>query len=150
MLGLTILLRAKRLYGQILGLYGQILDGWSSPGGYRSLGDNAQHLEVALTYPDCHHRTSSVRWNHPTLTHTVEHIFQVKTASGVWAIESITDEPVGGRIKNRGTSEVTRHQRTRTDQEFRMVVRLKDENGTRFLSTGGVSSPITIGPCPGH
>jgi len=107
-------------------------------------------LEVELTYPDCHHRTSSVRWNHPTLTHTVEHIFQVKTTSGVWAIESITREPVGGRIKNRGTSAVTRHQRIRPDQEFRMVIRLIDESGDRFFSTGGVSSPITIGPCPGH
>jgi len=106
-------------------------------------------LEVELTYPDCHHRTSSVRWNHPTLAYTIEHIFQVKI-NGTWFIESITDEPVGGRIKNRGTSEVTRHQRIRPDQEFRMVIRLKDENGTRFFSTGGVSTPIIIGPCPGH
>jgi len=109
----------------------------------------APFLEVELTYPDCHHRTSSVRWNHPTLAYTIEHIFQVKI-NETWFIESITNEPVGGRIKSRGTSEVTRHQRIRTDQEFRMVVRLKDENGTRFFSTGGVSPPITIGPCPGH
>jgi len=107
-------------------------------------------LEVELTYPDCHHRTSSVRWNHPTLTHTVEHIFQVKNTSGVWAIGDIINEPVGGRIRSRGTSEVTRHQRIRTGQEFRMLIRLKDENGTRFFSTGGVSPPVTIGPCPGH
>jgi len=110
----------------------------------------AQFLEVELTYPDCHHRTSSVRWNHPTLAHTIEHIFQVKNSLGVWAVGDVIREPVDGRIKNRGTSEVTRHQRIRTDQEFRMVVRLIDENGTRFFSTGGVSSPITIGPCPGH
>ena len=91
----------------------------------------APFLEVELTYLDCHHRSSSVRWNQPTLTHVVEHVFQVKT-NGVWAIESILNEPVGGRIRTRGASEVTRHQRIRTGQEFRMVIVLKDASGADF------------------
>jgi len=107
----------------------------------------APFLEAELTYPDCHHLVSSVRWSHPTVAHTVEHIFAHPLAGGGISIDFIVNEPVV-RVKNRGTSEVMYHRLVNTGEEWLMAVRLKDENGVRFFSA---SSPvITIGPCPGH